>query len=98
MSDLKKQTLKGIAFLGAGKSAGRIISFVNTLILARIRAPEDYGLMAMAMVVVGFVSFFNDIGLGSAIIQRKEVSKEELSGTFYLSMIISVALFTLVYF
>mgnify|MGYP000155929168 CR=1 FL=1 len=98
MSDLKKQTLKGIAFLGAGKSAGRIISFVNTLILARILAPEDYGLMAMAMVVVGFVSFFNDIGLGSAIIQRKEVSKEELSGTFYLSMIISVALFTLVYF
>ncbi|WP_448547392.1 lipopolysaccharide biosynthesis protein [Thalassotalea fusca] len=98
MSDLKKQTLKGIAFLGAGKSAGRIISFINTLILARILAPEDYGLMAMAMVVVGFVRFFNDVGFGSAIIQRKSTSQEQLSGVFFLSLLISSTLFVLCYY
>jgi len=99
VSDLKKQTLKGIAFLGIGKSAGKVISFVNTLILARILAPEDYGLMAMAMVIAGFVSFFNDVGFGSAIIQRKTVTDAQLSGVFYISMLISVVLFILtVYF
>ncbi|MCG7495333.1 lipopolysaccharide biosynthesis protein [Vibrio sp. Of7-15] len=98
MSDLKKQTLKGIAFLGAGKSAGRILSFINTLILARILSPEDYGLMAMAMVISGFISFFNDIGLGSAIIQRKEVSKEQLSGAFYIALMISIFLYILTFF
>lgn len=97
MSDLKKQTLKGIAFLGAGKSAGRILSFINTLILARILSPEDYGLMAMAMVISGFISFFNDIGLGSAIIQRKEVSKEQLSGAFYIAIMISITLYVLTF-
>ncbi|KGJ94702.1 lipopolysaccharide biosynthesis protein [Colwellia psychrerythraea] len=98
MSDLKKQTLRGIAFLGLGKSAGRIISFVNTLILARLLSPEDYGLMAMAMVVAGFVGFFNDIGLGSAIIQRKVVTKAQLSGVFYIAIVISIVLYICVFF
>ncbi|MCM2681503.1 lipopolysaccharide biosynthesis protein [Echinimonas agarilytica] len=97
MSDLKQKTVKGIAFLGAGKSFGRIISFVNTLVLARILSPEDYGLMAMAMVVSGFVAFFNEIGLGSAIVQRKQVSQVQLVGCFYIAMVISVLLYFATY-
>lgn len=97
MSDLKKQTLKGIAFLGAGKSLGRVLSFINTLILARLLLPEDYGLMAMAMVVIGFVGFFNDVGLGSAIIQRKEITQNQLSNVFYFSLVISILLCGLMY-
>lgn len=94
---LKKTTLKGMAFLGAGKSAARLISFINTLILARILSPEDYGLMAMAMVVTGFISFFNEIGLGTAIIQRKEISEQQLTGAFTLSILMSLGLYGLVY-
>ncbi len=59
MTSLRNKTVKGIAILGVGKGLGRLISFANTLILARILSPEDYGLMAMAMVVSGFVGFFN---------------------------------------
>lgn len=75
MSSLRSKTVKGIAVLGAGKGLGKLISFANTLVLARILSPDDYGLMAMAMVVAGFVGFFNEIGLGSAIIQRKNVTE-----------------------
>jgi len=98
MTSLKNQTLKGIAFLGAGKSLGRVISFVNTLILARLLMPEDYGLMAMAMVVIGFVGFFNDVGLGSAIIQRKDINQNQLSDVFFFSLIISCLLSAAMYF
>ncbi|WP_448565141.1 lipopolysaccharide biosynthesis protein [Thalassotalea ganghwensis] len=97
MSDLKNKTIKGIVFLGAGKSVGRIISFVNTLVLARILSPEDYGLMAMAMVVSGFVGFFNEIGLGSAIIQRKDITSAQLSGAFFIAVFISVILYVLTF-
>mgnify|MGYP000182745696 CR=1 FL=1 len=97
MSQLKKQTVKGVAVLGAGKGAGRLISFVNTIILARILSPEDYGLMAMVMVVAGFIAFFNEIGLGSAIIQRKEITQSQLNGAFSIAMLTSLVLYIFTY-
>ncbi|WP_019028733.1 lipopolysaccharide biosynthesis protein [Colwellia piezophila] len=97
MESLRSKTVQGIAILGAGKSLARLISFTNTLILARILSPEDYGLMAMAMVVSGFVGFFNEVGLGSAIIQRKETTTAQLSGVFYIAIFMSMVLYGLTY-
>jgi len=98
MTSLRNKTVKGIAILGVGKGLGRLISFANTLILARILSPEDYGLMAMAMVVSGFVGFFNEVGLGSAIIQRKETTTAQLTGAFYIAMFTSIVLYVVTYF
>ena len=53
--------------------------------------------MAMAMVVCGFITFFNEIGLGSAIIQKKEVTNEQLNGAFSIALLTSVALYGITY-
>lgn len=98
MASLRNKAIKGIAILGVGKGAGRLISFANTLILARILSPEDYGLMSMAMVVSGFVGFFNEVGIGSAIIQRKETTSAQLTGAFYIALITSGILYIATYF
>ena len=97
MSSLRSKTVKGVAVLGAGKGFGRIISFAITIVLARILSPDDYGLMAMAMVICGFISFFNEIGLGSAIIQRKDVTARQLDGAFSISVIASISLYGFTY-
>lgn len=97
MDSLQSKTVKGVAALGVGKGAGRLISFANTIILARILSPDDYGLMAMAMVVCGFITFFNEIGLGSAIIQREVVTKKQLNGAFSIALIASLSLYGLTY-
>ena len=91
MDQLKNKTLKGLMYLGMGKGAAKLISFVNTLILARLLTPEDYGLMAIVMVIVGFIGFFNEIGLGAAIKHRAEISAQELNGAFCLAVLISSA-------
>jgi O-antigen/teichoic acid export membrane protein len=87
MTSLQGKAAKGVAALGLGKGIGRLISFVNTIILARILSPDDYGLMAMAMVVCGFITFFNEIGLGSAIIQRDKVTEAQLNGAFTIAFL-----------
>jgi O-antigen/teichoic acid export membrane protein len=97
MTSIQSKTVKGVAALGVGKGAGRLISFANTIILARILSPDDYGLMAMAMVVCGFITFFNEIGLGSAIIQREEVTKKQLNGAFSVALIASLSLYSLTF-
>lgn len=97
MDDLKKKTLQGLLYLGMGKGAGKVISFATTLVLARLLTPQDYGLMAMVMVVVGLLQFFNEIGLGSAIRQRMHITPEQLDGSFTLSLLISCGLFAGLY-
>lgn len=97
MKDLKKSTLQGLLYLGIGKGAGKVFSFAGTLILARLLTPQDYGLMALVMVVIGIVGFFNEIGLGSAIKQRAQITSTQLSGCFTLSLLISTALYTCLY-
>lgn len=98
MDQLKNKTLQGLMYLGVGKGAGKLISFVNTLLLARLLTPEDYGLMAIVMVIVGFIGFFNEIGLGSAIKQRLDIDQNQLNGCFTLALLISSALYLALYY
>ncbi len=55
-------------------------------VLARLLAPEDYGLMAMVAVVLGFATVFTDLGLNSAYVQRQEVTPEQRSSLFWLNV------------
>jgi O-antigen/teichoic acid export membrane protein len=98
VDQLKHKTLQGLMYLGVGKGAGKLISFVNTLLLARLLSPEDYGLMAIVMVIVGFIGFFNEIGLGSAIKQRLDINQQQLNGCFTLALLISSLLYIGLYF
>ena len=97
MASLQSKAVKGVAALGVGKGVSRLISFANTIFLARILSPDDYGLMAMAMVVCGFITFFNEIGLGSAIIQREKITNNQLNGSFSIALIASITLYALTY-
>ena len=49
----------------------RLIGIVSTLILARLLVPDDFGIVAMASLVVGFIDIIFDLGVNVAVIQRK---------------------------
>jgi O-antigen/teichoic acid export membrane protein len=61
--------------------------------------PEDYGLMGMAMIFIGFMDLFNDVGLGAAIIQKKEstLGHQELSSVFWISLFVGFAIYTTIF-
>ena len=62
----------------AGRSA-RVLQVSAGIVLARLLKPEDFGLAALALVVTGFVNLAADLGLGSAIIQRREFTSRHLN-------------------
>lgn len=68
---------------------GQGIHLVIRLVLARLLVPEDFGLMAMAMVVVSFTWWFLDMGFGSALIQRKDLTEAHKSTAFWSNVIIA---------
>lgn len=90
--DLRRRVVRAVGATSVGNGLGKIISLISTLVLARLLTPEDFGLMAMASTVTGFIGFFNEIGIGAAIVQRTEVRKEEINGCFGIALLASAFL------
>lgn len=88
-TDLRSKTVRAIGHLGAAGALSKVVSLGMTLILARILSPADYGLMALAMVVIGFVGFFNEVGIGAAIVQKARLGDGEVKGCFVIALIAS---------
>jgi PST family polysaccharide transporter len=79
-SALDHRLVSGIAWTGAAKWATQILSWATTLLLARLLTPADYGLVGMATVVVGFMQLINEFGIGAAIVQRRDLSRQQIAG------------------
>ncbi len=90
--DLRRRVVRALGASSVSNLLAKIVSLTSTLVLARLLMPEDFGLMAMATTVTGFIAFFNEIGIGSAIVQRTEVSEEEINGCFGIALLASTVL------
>jgi PST family polysaccharide transporter len=65
------------------------------LVLSRLLSPEDFGLISLAMIFIGFLTLFADQGFGSAVIQKKEIEKEHLDSSFWFNFGMGIVLFQL---
>lgn len=98
MSSLKKQGYAAFIWDFLGKLASHGMGFIISIFLARLLEPEDFGLIAMIMVIVGIAQVFTDIGLGAALIQRRRVRPVHYSSVFYFNISIGALLTILVFF
>lgn len=89
----EKYSMKNAAMINAsGKYLKVILSVVVNAILARILSAEDYGIVSIITVFSTFFITFSDMGFGAAIIQRKDLTENEISDIFSLTVYISFAL------
>ena len=77
--DLDRSAVRGIAWTGAAKWGTQLLSWLSTLVVARILTPADYGVAGMAMVYVGLVQLVNEFGLGPAVVQGRDLSPRQLA-------------------
>jgi len=92
---LAVKTTKGVLWSGSSQTAKQVLQFVITAILARLLSPADFGLIGMVTVITGFLNIFSELGLGAALIQRKELTDEHISTAFSASILSSLALMAL---
>lgn len=95
-NDLKAKGISSFIWDIVGKLANGGMGFILTIFLARLLEPSDFGLIAIVLVFLGFMSIFFDAGLASALIQRKRVLPIHYSSVFYFNLIISAVLILLV--
>jgi len=90
---LKDRVTNAVLWLGVTKVLGQAISWVITVYVARLLSPDDYGLMGMSVIFTGFILLFNELGLGAAIVQKKDLTEEELSSIFWVLLPLNFFLF-----
>jgi len=100
MSTSKKQIASGFVWTGLQLVINQGFAFVIRIVLAKFLYPEEFGLVGMAVVFTGFVQVLNDLGIASALVQKK---KEDLSEihyytAFWTGVIWSVTLYVLISF
>jgi PST family polysaccharide transporter len=91
-SDLGRLALRGGIVSVAVQYGNGALQIAGAIILARLLTPEDFGLVAIVMVLTSFAPALIDFGLGDAVAQRSKITQPQVSGLFWLSTAIGLAI------
>ncbi len=95
----EKKGFSRIAIRGAGwyyssYFSGKLISFLTTVILARLLTKDDFGLVAYALTFIAFLEVMRDFGVGMSLVYHEESDKVS-NTSFWLTLGIGIILFTI---
>jgi len=90
--DIAGQTKRGLLWRFAAKGVAAVIELGVGIVLARLLLPEDFGIMALAYMVIGFVAMFQTIGLPAALVQREMIDDDHTSTAFWTTMLMGFVL------
>jgi O-antigen/teichoic acid export membrane protein len=96
-SDIPEEARHGSSSLGAVSARGGLLmlsaqavvfgtNFVGIIILARMLSPEMFGIMAMAATVANFIMMFRDFGMTTPVMQRRQLSQEQISALYWANV------------
>lgn len=94
--NLRQRALSGVRWTAAENLFNVVSGIVFIAVLARLLQPQDFGLMAIAAVVLGFSQFFADMGISNGIIHRQDVSESQLSTLYWVNVAAGLVVFGVV--
>jgi len=94
---LSKKVVRGGMWVFGLRIINRGLGFVRTIILARLLAPSDFGLLGIAMLAIATLETFSQTGFQAALIQKKENVESYLDTAWTVSAIRGVVLFSILF-
>lgn len=94
---LKRNTITGLIWKFLENIGTYGVSFVVSLVLARLLMPSDYGTIAIITIFISLANIFAQCGFGTALIQRKDVAEDDFSSVLILSFVISVVIYIILF-
>ncbi len=89
------QILAGLGWSAAATAVNAVCQVVFLAVLARLLDPAAFGLMAMATIALRFASFFSQLGLAQALIQRPQIDARDTTAAAMLAVAIGATLYAL---
>jgi O-antigen/teichoic acid export membrane protein len=80
-----------LLWLGSASAFGQVVSWASTVLVIRLLSPDDYGLMAMAVLSIVFLITIGDLGIGAVIVQTPALDRPRLRALFGLTLVTYLA-------
>lgn len=94
---LKEKTVSGLIWSFVDSMAGQGISFVVSIILARLLSPREFGLIGMITVFIAVSESFINSGFSSALIRKKNCTDTDFSTVFFFNLAAGILFFFLLF-
>lgn len=98
MSSNESRVFSNVLWRFMERVGAQLVQFIVSIVLARILLPEDFGIVALVVVIASVFQVFVDSGLGNALIQKKNSDDIDFSSVFYFNMILCVVLYGALFF
>lgn len=82
----------------AERCGAQLVTFLVSIVLARLLMPEDYGTIALVTVFTAIMQVFVDSGLSTALIQKKDADDLDFSSVFYFNFAVCIILYLIMFF
>lgn len=97
MDDTKNKVLSGLFWKFGERITAQIVTFVVSVVLARLLTTEAYGLITLVTIFITFANCFVANGLGSSLIQKKDADNLDFSTILYFQILLSLALYLILF-
>jgi O-antigen/teichoic acid export membrane protein len=87
---LSGHALRGGITIGSAQLVRIGVQLLSVVVLSRLLSPQDFGLVACVTPVIAFVSMFQDLGYGQAIVQRREIDQAQVSSVFWTTAVLGL--------
>lgn len=94
---MRSRVLLALRWSAGLRIVSQVATWAMTLIVIRLLSPSDYGLMALASIVLTFLLMINELGIGPALVQKESLDDDDLRQAFGIALISNLVLFTIVW-
>ena len=84
-SSLTASTLRGLKWTYLATIVGAIVQVSITAVMSRLLTPAEYGVVAAAGLFMRFSSYFSEMGVGQALVQKPSLSEDDVRAAFTAS-------------
>ena len=95
---LKDKTIKGVAWSGIDNITQYAVTFVVSIVLARLLSPDDYGLLGLIAVFTAICTTLINGGFTNALIRKKDVTNNDYNTVFIVNFGMSLLLYAIIFF
>ena len=92
-----KKIASGLSWSFGERILAQGVTFIVSIILARILAPEEYGIIALILVFINLANVFVTNGFGEALIQKKDADESDFSTVFWCTLFFSCVLYGILF-
>ena len=93
--DLTKETINGVFWSYLTFFGGKVLTFISTIILARLLLPEEFGIVGYCLIAIQYLDILNSAGINTSLIAQRDNLEEATNAAFVGNIVLGIATFGL---